>query len=726
MANIDPYIEQIQNAVYGEEVRTSIINALVKVNADNESYEELKETVVAAKDDVDEQVEAFKSMLTDAETAQSNLETAISNAGSAQSSLETATDAANTVIDTLNTVTETAVETIAEAESAQSNLETVIANASSVQETLETATESAVDARESLQMVINAAETAQSALEGSTEAAGAAQEALQTVIDSVAAIQSGLETVINSAETTQSNLQTVIDSAETAYDSLNALVTTSQEILTELTSQNETALSYIEQLESASFDAHEILTGVEDLKAYLGYLDEDIVGLQVDYANKTFQRLAGAYDLEAGEDFDQYTMYGGRKRCIVTDDGNIVAWYGDDAYTETGFLEEDVTDDEGNVVYEAGTAVQAMVYQPKFYYRVVPLTCEKQTDGEGYHLRKANYYVSTREKTGFSIHPAFIDADGNEVEYIMYSSYEGCIYDASEGVYDTDDSVTMDTSADMFSSIAGVKPASGLSNTLTRPNIETLAQNRGENWHGDLIKAESANQLLMMIELGMMNTQTAIENGIVSISDNSSYNCSSLTGSTSELGNGTGAASSTINEIGGEETEYSTAGKRAVSYRGMENPWGNIWKHVYGVNIHGDGTQKGGIPFVCSDYNFAESKMTDNYVSAGFTVTNASGYISAMGYSEDCDWLLMASECSGNSSLPVGDYIYVVTDLNGYRITLLGGNWNGGSYAGGFYWYLNYGVGGRNRYTGGRLVYVPKVTDDSYQASIDAWESQMT
>lgn len=41
MANIQPYIDQIANAVYGEEIRSSIINALNKVNDDNNSYHHL-------------------------------------------------------------------------------------------------------------------------------------------------------------------------------------------------------------------------------------------------------------------------------------------------------------------------------------------------------------------------------------------------------------------------------------------------------------------------------------------------------------------------------------------------------------------------------------------------------------------------------------------------------------------------------------------------------------
>lgn len=428
---------------------------------------------------------------------------------------------------------------------------------------------------------------------------------------------------------------------------------------------------------------------VGDVTALLGYDDDDIVGLQVDYANSVFTRLAGAKNLTAGADFDKYTMFGGRRRCNVADDGTINAYYGDEGYTEDG------------------SNGQVMVYQPVFYYMVVPLVYDKQETGIGYHLRKANYYASDMPKPGFKRHPAFYDENGNEVDYILLSAYEGSIYDTSESAYLMNDEQVADFAADKFCSIAGVKPASGLTQNLTRPNVEQLAKNRGVGWHSYNIKAASANQYLMVVEMAMLNMQTAIGQGIVSITDNSSYNCSSLTGSTSALGNATGQATETINEIGGTQTAYITSEKLAVTYRGMENPWGNLWKFVYGINIWGDGKMNGGQPFICSDFNFAENKKTDNYKGAGFTVTNANGYISAMGYSTACDWLFMASECLGNSSLPVGDYHYITQNLNGYRIARLGSGWHHGTNAGGFFWALNDGVGSRARAIGGRLVYVP-------------------
>lgn len=69
MANIQPYIDQILNAVYGEEVRSSIVNALEKVNDDNNSYADLKKEVIAAKDAVDKDVDAVQQKLNAASTA---------------------------------------------------------------------------------------------------------------------------------------------------------------------------------------------------------------------------------------------------------------------------------------------------------------------------------------------------------------------------------------------------------------------------------------------------------------------------------------------------------------------------------------------------------------------------------------------------------------------------------------------------------------------------------
>lgn len=91
---------------------------------------------------------------------------------------------------------------------------------------------------------------------------------------------------------------------------------------------------------------------------------------------------------------------------------------------------------------------------------------------------------------------AFYDKNGNEVDYILMSAYEGCIYDTSANAYLKNDEQVMDASKDKFSSIAGARPASGVSQNLTRPNIEQMAKNRGEGWHSFGIKTASMEQLL--------------------------------------------------------------------------------------------------------------------------------------------------------------------------------------------------------------------------------------
>jgi hypothetical protein len=711
MANIQPYIDQILNAVYGEEVRSSIVNALEKVNDDNNSYADLKKEVIAAKDAVDKDVDAVQQKLNAASTALTNLQNATSAANTAKTNLQNATNTANTAKSNLTNATSTANTAKSNVEAATNAAKTAISNANAAKTNLEKVITSATTTQSNLQGVIDNANQIKGQLDSSNATAVTSKKNLDSAISDASVAKSQLQEVINSASSVKTSLSNVISTANTAKSNLDASVATANNVLQSLSAENASAASNIDELKSENFNSQEILSGVADIRAYLGITADDIVGIQVDYKNKTFKRLAGAANLTKGSDFDKFTMFGGRKRCNVADDGSIVAWYGDADYKEDGSMG------------------QVMVYQPKFYYLVCPVEYDPIDTGIGYHLRKANYYVSEKPRAGFRLHPAFYDASGNEIDYFLTSAYEGSIYDASASAYLLNDEQVMNTGEDKFSSIAGARPASGSSQNLTRPNIEAMAQNRGTNWHGDLIKQVSAEQMLMIIEMGMMNLQTAIAQGVVSLpwttgSDTtSSY--AAATGSTASLGNGTGRAEKTTTYEGGVAKEYTVDGKTSVCWRGKENFWGNIWKFVYGINIWGNGKMGGGQPYICSDFSFAESKNSGNYEPAGFTVTNANGYISAMGYSTACDWLFIASECLGNSSLPVGDYTYITVNLNGYRITLLGSSWSHGGSAGGFYWNLDNGVGNRSRNIGGRLVYIPTRDSATYTAAIEAWKQKM-
>ena len=429
-------------------------------------------------------------------------------------------------------------------------------------------------------------------------------------------------------------------------------------------------------------DLTQVTQDVSNITSTLNLYPENIAGVCVDYENKKYTRLSGAIGKTHGSDFDSFPVYSSMRRCNLADDGTVNAYYGDASYVEDG------------------SNGQVMVEIKKVYYKMNPVKLEKASSGYGYHIRKADYFVSHQQLPGFKLHPAFI-VNGVEKDAIYMSAYEGSLYDTSASAYIMDDAQVADFSADKLCSIANAKPISGLSQTLDRPNIEKLSTNRGAGWHVETIQMRSLIQLLMLIEYAG-NIQTLLGRGIVDIPDNSSYNCSSLNGSTSSLGNASGMATSTINTQGTTQTTETENGKVAVSYRGIENPYGNIWKWVEGITMYGDGTMAGGMPYICDSTTFTEDTTT-GYTPAGFVVPKK-GYISAFGYAnEDLDWLFVASETNGSDSLPVGDYTFIAENLNDYRAGFIGGGWDGSSSAGCFYWRLYPSASHRNRGIGGRL-----------------------
>ena len=415
------------------------------------------------------------------------------------------------------------------------------------------------------------------------------------------------------------------------------------------------------------------------------YTLTDAVGLEIDYKNKTFTRVQSSKGLTPGEDFNKYSMYGNIRRCLVDDNGEIIAFYGDPTYVDN---------------YASG--YQTMVYIPKFYYIRIPYEVENNA------IIKETIIISGHNQEGYlKLHPAFINENGDEIDYFLYSAYEGSTFDVSANAYNRNDG-EIDFTEDKLASIVEAKPISGVNNELTRENAEQLAQNRGEGWHITSIQAVSAIQMLSLIEYGTFNLRSVIERGISDIENVVRINCSSYTGSTKDLGNESGHANSTINERNGIEYTYNENGKRAISYRGIENLYGNIWNYIGNLEIRGDGDTQGGVPYI---YNF----ITKQYESAGFMLPNTSNWISRFGYkNEKYDWLFIpsASDNSATSALPVGCYLWVSKDLNGVRNATLGGHWNFADCNGAFYYGFDRTLQYSDRGYGVRMMYLPRSKEE--------------
>jgi hypothetical protein len=423
-------------------------------------------------------------------------------------------------------------------------------------------------------------------------------------------------------------------------------------------------------------DIQDLQKQIADLEAFIGYSDEDIFGVEVDFVNKKFTRLSGAVNRTPGAGFDSINAFGGRKRCNVADDGTVTAYYGDSGYTTTG-------------KNAAGTPVQVMVEQPKFYYKVVPMVLEKGV--KGMKIRKARYYVSDTLKPGFKVHPAFVE-NGNVNPYIYLAAFEGSLFDSSANAYILDNAQVADFAADKLSSIAGTKPAGGDTQNLTRANVRLLARKRGSGWEQAYAATAAASQLLMLIEYASFNMQTAIGRG--NTDQGSSAANIQYTGATVSLGNASGAVT-------------NANGIQIISYRGEENFWGNIWTWVDGMNEENPDPFESGQAGTLhvADHGFADNSKASPYKNTGIHPIQGSGYVSAFGYSEEFDWLFIAVEYSGSDALPVGDYAW--NNNPGWRVARLGGSCDNGSSAGAFYWILHNAASNRHWSIGGRLVYVP-------------------
>ena len=428
-------------------------------------------------------------------------------------------------------------------------------------------------------------------------------------------------------------------------------------------------------------DINDLQGQIDELQAYMGYTDDNIYGVEVDFKNNKFTRLAGAKNLTPGTDFDNIEPWH-RRRCNLADDGTVNAYLGDAGYKEDG------------------SNGQVMVEQPKFWYKVVPLETEKvpaktvEANSQSYSFseytvaRKLRYYVSPQPKAGFKLHPAFIK-NGEELDKIYVSAFEGSLYDTSAGAYIKDDAQVADFAADKLSSIAGAKPLSGLTQNATRANIRALAEKRGANWEQSLVQAVCATELLALIEYATFDLQTAIGAGATALTDDSKSSMTVNTGATSALGNKSGTA----------ETSYNGTVVQVVSYRGEENLWGNIWTLFDGLNRTLNS-------IYIADHDFKDDTNASPYTFA-LHCSPEGGYVSAFSYEEAFDWLFVAGEVLGDSSKPVGDYFWIYLP-NVWAVAALGGGWTGGLYAGPFRWYVDDASSHRHRSIGGRLVFRKK------------------
>jgi hypothetical protein len=329
-----------------------------------------------------------------------------------------------------------------------------------------------------------------------------------------------------------------------------------------------------------------------------------------------------------------------------------------------------------------------MVEIPKFYYR--------------YERTGAivSWSISDRPTAGFAVHPAFIK-NGVEVNNRYIGAYDACFWDATDSVYKSgtnrDDSTSIiDTANDKLASVSGIYPIVG----LTRAETRLIAATRGTGWRQLDFWLLSAVQLLYLIEHGTFYSQNVLGDGNTNVTN--AYNIASSTSQTDSPHSVAGKS----NSLGNASTNTSTGASSAtrdtafMSYRGIENWYGNCWNWIDGLNVNVSGVTADGWYVNNNNTQFADDTVT-NYARLT-TAMPADGFVTD--FADVSGAFIPSATTGGSSSTFITDQFFD-DDNNTNRVALFGGNADDGAIAGAFYWAVNVASSVASRRLGGRLSF---------------------
>lgn len=266
------------------------------------------------------------------------------------------------------------------------------------------------------------------------------------------------------------------------------------------------------------------------------------------------------------------------------------------------------------------------------------------------------------------------------------------------------------------------RPASSISLT----DFRAYARNRGNaQWNCNLYQTHRKLWWLFAVEYANFNSQDGFNaaldvNGYhqgglgmgITNFDSSAwsgfngYNPFVPCGITCSLGNHTGIVQYVVKDA--NDTTILTT--NVPSYRGIENPFGHIWKWTDGClcDIRSEGA--GGLSnfYVCDNPQNFSSSITANYQLRG-CLPRASGYITQMILGEDGE--IMPSKIGGGSSSYFCDYFYTEVPSSGSAVrgVLFGGGAADGTYAGFVFAHTYYTPSYAGASLGSRLCFYPQI-----------------
>lgn len=267
---------------------------------------------------------------------------------------------------------------------------------------------------------------------------------------------------------------------------------------------------------------------------------------------------------------------------------------------------------------------------------------------------------------------------------------------------------------DTYRSLLGL-PVTG----LTLDQFRQAARKRGSGWEMYTYNAHKILFWLFAVEYATLDSQKpfnaqkdangfaqgGLGPGPTQMTDWTNFNNANPLipcGYTNEFGNGSGEKAYVVKNASGG----THATLMANRYRGIENPFGHIWKYTDGANIQVTTGDSGlSILWTTDDpSNFSDTSCT-GYDKKG-NICRTNGYAKKMLLGEDGD--IVATEIGGSSSTYWCDYYYTYTSANRMQVVRVGGAADDGSYAGLAYVATHSTPSAAVRGLGSRLCFFPE------------------
>ena len=275
---------------------------------------------------------------------------------------------------------------------------------------------------------------------------------------------------------------------------------------------------------------------------------------------------------------------------------------------------------------------------------------------------------------------------------------------------------------DRYSSIKNKIPTVN----VTRENLRSLVRVNGfsgeSKWNIYTYEEHRAICHLFLVEYATRNSQKAVNTeltpegfrqgglgsgcttGAVTINGATTYSFIP-TGSSDSLGSGSGEVTVTIQQTDSSGHNTSTITLKCNRYRGIENPFGHIWKHTDDVISVYQSTYKVRTWYKSMQPDQFATNKNSSYKSLRSSTTVVGGYKTEITAASTCDFF--AAACSGGSETTYWcDYNWDNTDTSEHCL-LIGGSSDNGGGAGLFFLDSYHGVGYSYANVGSRLTYLP-------------------